>query len=341
MRKVFKAILVGLLLTTMATMVFAGGKAQVGTGDKLVFRLSHVFLPEQPLHIALADVAKRINERTNGQIEIVIYPDGQIANGVDGAEQCRRGSLFINVYDPSCMGDWVPDYYALIGPMLYSNMEEYSAMCQTDFAKSLNRKAEDQGFKVLALDYNFGMRNMITTEKKGQIKSIQDIQGLKMRVPNSNLWIDTFTTLGAAPVGMAWAEVYNALQTGVVDALETSISDVLDNNLNEVAKYITKTAHFVATGAVAMSKTVWDKLTPEQQQIMQEEFTRGAAYNNDLVRKLEAESQQILESRGMVFNDIDLAPFRQRAKGWFDNNKTLTPGVYDVIMAELNKIRSK
>ena len=341
MKKTLKVVLVGLLLVTMASMAFAAGKAEPKTDGKMVFRMSHVFLPEQPLHIALADVAKKINERTNGQIEIAIYPDGQIANGVDGAEQLRRGSLFINVYDPSCMGDWVPDYYALIGPMLYNDMDEYSAICQTELAKSMNRKAETQGFKVLALDYNFGMRNMVTTERKGQIKSIQDIQGLKMRVPKSNLWIDTFTTLGAAPVGMAWAEVYNALQQGVVDGLETSISDIYDNSLNEVAKYVTITAHFVATGAVALSKEVWDKFTPQQQQIFQEEFTRGAVYNNDLVRKLEAESQKILESRGMVFNTIDVTPFRQKAKAWFDNNKDITPGVYNAITAELDKIRKK
>jgi len=340
MKKTLKVILVGALLLVMATAAFAGGKSQAGGGsDKIIFKLSHVFLPDQSLHIALSDVAKKINERTGGKIEIQIFPDGEIANGVDGAEQCVRGAYFINVYDPGCMGDWVPDYYALIGPMLYSNTAEYSAVCETDFAKSLNKKAEEKGLKVLALDYNFGMRNMVMAKR--QIQSIQDIQGLKMRVPKSQLWIDTFTTLGAAPVGMAWAELYNALQTGVIDAYESSISDTYDNQMNEVAKYVTKTAHFVGTGAVMLSKKIWDGLTPEQQKIMQEEFLRGAKYNNELVDKDEAEAQKKLESLGMVFNEIDLTQFRQRAKAWYDNNKSLTPGVYNVLNAELDKIRKK
>jgi TRAP-type C4-dicarboxylate transport system substrate-binding protein len=235
------------------------------------------------------------------------------------------------------MADWVPDYEALVGPMLYAKGEEYSAICQTEFAKSLNRKAEDKGLKVLALDYNFGMRNVVMTKR--QLRSFDDLQGVKIRVPKNALWIDTFNALGASPVGMGWGEVYNACQTGIIDAYESSISDTFDNQMNEVAKYVTRTAHFIGTGAVMMSKAVWDKLTPQQQQIMQEEFTRGAKYNNELVNKDEAEAQKKLEAQGMVFNDIDLAPFRQRAKSWFDNNKQLTPGVYDVITAELSKIR--
>ena len=337
MKKVFRVFLIVALFAAITMAAFAGGKPQAG--DKITFRMSHVFSVHQATHIALDDASKKITERTNGQIEIAIFPENQIAVGVDGVEQCIRGAYFINVYDPGCMGNWVPDYNALIGPMLYSNPEEYSAMCQTEFAKSLNRKAEQNGLKVLALDYNFGMRNVVMT--KTQLKSINDLQGVKIRVPNNALWIDTFNALGAAPVGMVWSEVYNALQAGVVDALESSTSDIFDNQLNEVTKYVTKTAHFVGTGAVILSKAVWDKLTPEQQKIMEEEFIRGAKLNNDMNTADEAEAQKKLEALGMVFNEIDLTQFRQRAKTWFDNNKNITPGVYDTIMAELNKIRGK
>ena len=88
-----------------------------------------------------------------------------------------------------------------------------------------------------------------------------------------------------------------------------------------------------------LSKEIWDRLTPEQQRIMQEEFTRGAIYNNQMSDQDEADAQQKLEALGMVFNEIDLVPFRQRAKAWFDNNRNITPGVYDTIMAELARIR--
>jgi len=221
--------------------------------------------------------------------------------------------------------------------MLYANAAEYSAMCQTDFARSLNQKAEQAGIKVLALDYNFGMRNVLMS--RTQLRSIDDLQGVKIRVPRNQLWIDTFNALGAAPVGMGWGELYNAMQTGVVDACESSISDFYDNSFHEVGRFLTKTAHFVGTGAAMMSLEVWNKLTAEQQRIMQEEFTRGARLNNERSKLDEADAQQKLEAAGMVVNEIDLTVFRQRAKAWFDNNRNLSPGVYDNIMAELARIR--
>jgi TRAP-type C4-dicarboxylate transport system substrate-binding protein len=221
--------------------------------------------------------------------------------------------------------------------MLYANPDEYSAMAQTEFAQSLNRQASAQGIKVLALDYNFGMRNVVMA--RNQLRSVADLQGVIIRVPRAQLWIDTFTLLGAAPVGMVWAELYNALQTGVVNAYESSLSDTLENSLFEVARYITTTAHFVGTGAAMMSQQVWDSLSAEHQQIIQEEFTKGAKRNNELSAQNEAEAQAQLEAAGMVINEIDLTEFRQRARAWFDNNRNLTPGVYDTIANELNRIR--
>jgi TRAP-type C4-dicarboxylate transport system substrate-binding protein len=223
--------------------------------------------------------------------------------------------------------------------MLYQNGAEYSAMCQTDFAKSLNKKAEETGLKVLALDYNFGMRSIVMAKK--QLSSINDFQGVKIRVVRSPLWIDTFSAFGASPVGLPWGEVYNAMQSGVVDAYESSISDTRDNQMQEVAKYFTKTAHFIGTGAVVLSKTVWDSLSPEFQKIMQEEFTAGAIVNNKMTDDEEAVAQTQLEALGMVFNEIDLTPFRERSRAVFDKMQGVTPGIYDVLNAEITKIRSK
>jgi TRAP-type C4-dicarboxylate transport system substrate-binding protein len=335
---------VGLLFAAFILAGCQGKKAGVsGTAEekaaeeKIIFKLSHTFTPLQPTHLALMEAAKKINERTNGQIVIQVFADGEIANGLDGAEQCVRGAYFINVYDPSCMADWVPDYSALIGPMLYQSGEEYSAVCRSDFAQSLNKKAESAGLKVLALDYNFGMRHLVTAKK--QVKSLADIQTLKLRVPKSQLWIETFTALGVSPVAIGWGELYNSLQSGIVDAYETSLSDTLDTQMNEVAKYVTKTGHFIGTGAVMMSKAVFDKLTPEQQKIFQEEFTAGAIRNNEMANAVEKDAEKQLKDRGMVFNEIDLTEMRVKARAAFDKFPNLTPGVYDAIVAEIAKVR--
>ena len=194
--------------TLIAVLFLAFGcskKNAVGQGAaKHVFKLSNVFTNEQPLNVTLREVADNINKRTNGAIEIQIYPNGEIATYKDGIEQVRAGAYFISNEDPSYMADYVPDYNALVGPMLYNNMEEYTAMCHSDFANDLNKKAEDNGMKVLALDYGFGFRHICANKP---VRNPKELSGMKLRVPKSNLWIETLSAMGANPIPMAWSEV--------------------------------------------------------------------------------------------------------------------------------------
>lgn len=308
------------------------------SGEAKVFRISHNFLSNQPLHAALQEVAQNIEERTNGQIKFEIYENAQISNGVNGVEQCVRGGDLINVYDASCMGDWVPDYNALVGPFLYDTQEEYIELCKSDWVKSLNEKAEEQGIKVLALDYCFGFRHIGTNRKA--ITSLEDMKGLKIRVPQSSLWVETFEALGASPTAMGWSEIYNGLQTNVIEGMESSLSDINDNQLGEVLGYITETGHFLGTASIQMSAEQFNSLTPEQQQIMEEEFAKGAAVNNELFDKANEEARVALEDLGIEFIEVDREPFKEASKAYFDNMDGLTEGVYDTIMGELEKIRA-
>ncbi len=307
------------------------------TSQPVVFKLSHNFTNEQPLHITMLEVAENIKNRTNGAVTIEVYSNAEIANGLDGVEQCIRGANFINVYDPSCMENWVPDYNALIGPMLYASQEEYSKMCQSDFANSLNGKASENGIKVLALDYTFGLRNLATSKKV--ITSLADLKNMKLRVPKSQLWVTTFEALGANPVPISWSELYNAVQQGVVEGFETSISDMYDNQMFEVIKHISLTNHFIGTAAVMTSQKAFDQLTPEQQKIFEEEFVAGAIRNNERIQKVEEDARKAMAEKGVEIHEVEIEPFREASKKFFETFPGLTPGVYDTIAAEMDKIR--
>jgi TRAP dicarboxylate transporter- dctP subunit len=232
----------------------------------------------------------------------------------------------------------VPDYNALVGPMLYNNMEEYTAMCHSDFANSLNEKAEENGMKVLALDYGFGFRHICANKP---VRNPKDLSGMKLRVPKSNLWIETLSAMCANPIPMAWSEVYSAVQQGVVVGLETSISDIADNQMGAIIKDISLTGHFCGTTCCVMSKKIWDSFTPEQQQIVEEEFLEGAKRNNERVAQQEIKDRESLGKEGVKFHEVEKDEFRALTKKVFENNKNLTPGVYDTIQAELTKIRGK
>lgn len=305
---------------------------------KKVFKLSNVFTAEQPLNITLKEVADNISKRTNGSIEIQIYPNGEIANSQDGVEQVVRGADFILVDSPSNMGSWVPDIEAFLGPMLYTSQEEYSKMCQSDVAKDIIKQAEAKGIKVLSLDWTFGFRSLASNKP---VNSPADLKGKKWRVPKSQLWIDTLTAMGANPIATSWSEVYSGMQSGVFDGFETSVSDMYDNKLQEVIKNVSLTRHFLGTTGVMISTKVWDSLTAEEQKIMEEEFLAGAIRNNQRIAVLEEEARKGMEAAGVKFNEVDVDAFRKATATVFTNNTKFTPGIYDKINAELAKIRGK
>lgn len=149
-----------MVLALVVMPVMAQGSKEAASGDdyKLVLKkMSHVFAPNEQLTKSLDMVVKNISDRTNGAIEVQHYPQSQLAVYKDGVEQVARGADFISVEDPSYLGDYVPDFNALVGPMLYKTFDEYEYMIQTDLVKGMLKELEEEHrIKVLALDYIFG-----------------------------------------------------------------------------------------------------------------------------------------------------------------------------------------
>ena len=246
--KKFVAMLLALV------MVFAlcacgsnGDKAAANNnGDyHLVLKLSHVFAPTEQLTIEMQQVAQRIKERTNGAIEIQCYDSSQLAVYKDNIEQVVNGADWIACEDPSYLADYDIDFEALIGPMMYNSIDEYSYVCQSDLVKGMCQKLEDNyGIHVLALDFNVGMRCMQTNKV---IKTPADLKGMKIRVPNSSMYINCLTAMGATPTGMPFSETISAVQQGVIDGLEGNMNAYSTNGSAEVCKNMSLTNHLVGT----------------------------------------------------------------------------------------------
>lgn len=311
--------------------------ASTGKEESYVFQLGNVWLDDQAINVALKEVIKNIEERTNGTIKIQLFPNGEIASYKDAVEQVVRGAKFIACDDPSMMGDYVPDFSAFVGPNLYNNVEEFCKMCESDLAKDLMAKAEEKGIKILSLNYIAGYRTYVG---KKPITKPSDLNNVKLRVPASPLWVETLSAMGAKTVTLPWSEVYTGLQQGIIDALETTVTDVRDNQLQEVTTNISFTNHGLMTLSLIINDNIWNSLSENQRTIMQEEFEKGAAVNNKLVAEAESIARQELEAAGMKFNDVDNDAFAASTKVVFTKFPEFSADVYDRIQAELAKIRS-
>ncbi|WP_371194837.1 C4-dicarboxylate TRAP transporter substrate-binding protein [Glaciecola sp. SC05] len=307
---------------------------------RITLRLSHVFNVNEELAKSIELVAQRIHQKTNGAVRVLTYPGAQIAAYKDGVEMVVRGAHFISVEDPSYIGDYVPEFTALVGPMLYHNFDEYMAIIKTPMVQGWVSKLEDKGIKVLSLQYIFGFRNVITDKV---IITPEDLAGVKLRSPGSNLFIQTINAMGANATPLPWGETFSALQQGVVDGLEGSEFTNLGAKVYETGKKnVAFTNHFLGTCGVYISTEVWAKIPQRYQIIIAHEFEYEA---EQMINKLKREHAQVikdLEDKGVKFNEIDRAAFEARTIHLYDGKLPgVTVEMYEQIQAELKKIRAK
>ncbi len=333
-----KKLIVGLLAAT--TLLVGCGKDEKPATDvvkPIDINMSLVFTQNELLTKELIKVTDTIRERSAGSVNIKVFPGGQLPVYKDNLEQVVNGANWIAVEDLSYLGDYVPDFAALAGPMLYNTYDEYLALMKSDFVADLKKQTEEKGIKVLNADYMFGFRNMITNK---EIKTAADLKGMKIRVPGSQLFIKTLAAMTASPAAIPFPETYAGVQQGVVDGLEGSILTMYSTKIYEVAKNMSLTKHFLGTVGIYISPKLWAKFTPEQQAIITDEFAKGALSNTEQLIKLDEEYTQKLKDLGVKFNEVDTAEFNRLTGEVYKQFPTWSSDIHQKIMKELEVIRA-
>jgi TRAP-type C4-dicarboxylate transport system substrate-binding protein len=327
------------LLLVILCLVTGCSEKKTDDEFKIVLRLSHVFSPKEDLAISMENVAKNVFEKTNGAVKILTYPQGQIATYKDGVELVVRGAYFISVEDPSYIGDYVPEFTALVGPMLYRDYDEFISLVKTPLVQGWFKKAETKGIKILSMQYIFGFRNLITDKV---IKTPDDLQGVKLRTPGSKLFIETLNAMGATATPLPWGETFSAIQQGVVDGLEGSEFTNVQTKVYETGKKnVALTNHFLGVAGVYISTEVWNKIPLKYRTIVENEFITESHVMVNLLKSKHASVVEELEEHGVQFNEVDRPSFEARTSSLFSTLPGVNIEMYNQIQTELKKIRSK
>lgn len=276
-----------------------------------VIKMGHVLATTHPVHIAMTEAAEQIAQRTNGGVELQIYPNGELSSYQDGVEAVRTGAPFLFFSSPGQFSDYVPDMAALQAPFLYSTFEEYSNLMDTDVIKDLKAQAETQKIKVLSLNFVSGFRHILTDKA---ITDVSDLKNLKIRVPGNPVFVQPFEAMGTNPSSIAWSETYQALQQGVVDSIEGTVGNIYDAKMFELKKEITRTAHLIDMSGIFIGMDFWNTIPEEYQAIIQEEIDAAAERQNAAAKQIEEDYVGMLEEAGVTFHDVDKTSFIEATK---------------------------
>ncbi len=202
----------------------------------------------------------------------------------------------------------------------------------------MNREIEKEyGVKIMSLDWVFGFRSMMTNKP---IINPSDMDGLNIRVPTSQLYTYTIEAMGGNPVAMPYPDTYAALQQGVIDGVEGSIMTYYGTKQYENVKEYSLTNHLLGVSAVTISTKLWDKLTEEERTILSEAFEMGRKDNLNATLKAEGEYIDLLKAEGVKVNKVNSDAFLKAAAPVYTKFPQWTQGIYDRILAELEKIKA-
>ena len=281
---------------------------------KTTLKLGHTGALNHHYHIACLNFKEAVEKRTNGELEIKVFPSDQLGTQRQLVEGVQLGTVDM-VLTGDQLAAFVPENYMLSLPYLFDDLDHVGRTLDAEVGDWFAEKAEKKGIIVLGFWEN-GLRHI--SNNKRPINHPDDLKGLKIRVPNSQIGVEYFGKLGAAPTPMGFGEVYSALQLGTVDGQENPAAHMVNSHFYEVQKFFSLTGHQRIPEPLLISKIVFKRLKPEFQQILREEGKRTAKFSRNLVAEQEAEQLKMLREKMTVNEVADKEPFRAAGKSQYD-----------------------
>jgi tripartite ATP-independent transporter DctP family solute receptor len=290
-----------------AALALTAGVGVLGAspGSALELKLNGLHAPEHPVAMTHHFFADRVAQLTDGEITVDVFDARQLGDAVESVQSLRNGTIGFVTVSTSNLSQVVPQVDMFSLPYLFKSADHYWDYLNSDRAAAFVKPLEDKGIVVLGW-IDSGARNFFSEEP---IRTVDDVQGKKIRVMASPVQVKTIEAMGGTGVPIAWGELYNALQTGVVDGAENNHPSVVTMKFYEVSDYYTLDEHARIPDALLMSKAVYDKLTPEQQQAIRQAGKEAEAYMRGAWAMAEQSAIQDLQSRFTEIIEVDKQPF--------------------------------
>ncbi|MBL0405997.1 TRAP transporter substrate-binding protein [Microvirga aerilata] len=303
-------------------------------------RVSNGVSKEHPMGNGLAAMGACTLEKTGGKMKIQPYWDGALGNDLTATQSVRTGSLEMVLTSTAPLTSIIPAFGVFDLPFLFNDEKEADQLLDGKVGAWFSDKLPAVGAVNLSWWEN-GFRH--TTNSRRPITKAEDFSGVKMRVMQNNIFIDTFKELGSNAVPLAFSEIYSALETRTVDGQENPFNNIENMKFYEVQKYLTLTKHAYSPTLVLFSKKVWDGLSPEEQNVLKECAAVGQKEQRKVNREKAEVSLTNLKSQGMQINEIapeEMARMRDKLRVINDRHAaSIGRETLDLVFGELKRIR--
>lgn len=318
----------------------AQGSEGTSSGNEITLKVASEYSRTEPIGQALEQWASLVEERGDGSLKIVIYPDSQLGGKTDIIDALLMGEPDIVGADPAFMAEYgVPDLGILFGPFLFDSREQCAMLTESEWYQEQCGKLEEKGLKVIDSTWITGVRHLLTNKP---VHSPEDIKGMKIRVPANQIQTESFNVLGASATAMNLSEVYTALQTGTIDGGENPLSTLYNRKFQEVSKYLLKTGHVRVISMWTMSSDVWNRMTPGQQELLTSTLAEVGQEFNVQQEKADDEYEEKFREEGVTVQELSDAERQQwidASRPFYDKGSSFgwSDGLYEDVLKAIGK----
>ena len=270
--------------------------------DKIVIKFSHVVAPDTPKGKGAAKFEELAEAYTNGAVDVEVYPNSQLYKDKEEMEALQLGAVQMLAPSLAKFGPLgVSDFEVFDLPFMFPSYEALQTVTKGEVGRAMLAKLEDKGIKGLAF-WDNGFKIM---SANSPLRSPDDFLGLKMRIQSSKVLEAQMNALGAVPQVMAFSEVYQALQTGVVDGTENPPSNMYTQKMNEVQKHASITNHGYLGYAVIVNKQFWDGLPEDVRAGLDKAMAEATDYANGIAKEENDKALEAMKAAGTTeFHDL-------------------------------------
>lgn len=297
MRSIHKTIILMTIIALIVSgMAFAAGRGETAR-ESWTLKLSHGDTEANPTHLTAVRFKELVEQYTDGRVTVDIFPNNTLGDEIEVAQAVRSGSVEVAMIYTGSLQPFSPSVGVLLLPYLFTGKEEAWQILDGVTDMMSERAIEEAGARILGF-YEKGFR--VLTNSVRPVRTLEDLQGLRIRVTNVAVAIETFRSWGIEPIPMAWDETFSALQQRVVDGQDNPYTTALTSSFYEVQDYITEIHYLLWNGPIIISERVFQQMPADIQDAITRAGREAVAYGRQVNLEMELETQDKLRELGMT-----------------------------------------